>query len=1070
MSPQWICTQLIFLHPPVAAQLWERTDGQCWTGLGTPSSRLELLANSPSIAAATQIHNTRGRCGLFRICDIPTREVFVAVRTSEVGGNHLWYARYDVVDSCPATRNVEWHDASRMDPTGRSFAADGSDVAIVTGFDPQPDSFIISADGHLRRFSPSSPLASITGNPWSDIGAPVDAAGLSFAVSAGALVATIFPTSPPELRVFVGAHGPAPEYDPTFDDVFVARTVDGVTWDWTLVDVGTALGDLDFGTSTPFRNSISASQRRRTLFGVSFVEQVIFTGDSFGSGLYSCVLPPLPSPAAGAYRVVHHDQCLGPPLYGIPTMPHPSDMGSAFGGPGLVPRGRDVLGPSIVGTIFDDPGWGCDNGCGCPPGPCPRSPDAVHAFTTGDIACTGYVYEVDSASAAGTSGLGRPATWHNLLAPTAPALFPPGLAPPNGVPCSATMPCPTLATCLPSGFCSGVGGGEFSGDEFFGNVALSDNAGNVMVSRDDGNTWVLAANAPGGSDGNVSIDGAGSIWYSVAFGGLPAFLSRIPASALSQPGVPSFDTSCVGLGCNANGYFMIPGSVPPSVAPSCDLSTPCPGGQTCFRGVCTGAACDGTVICPIAQTCVGGSCVGVSCTGNAPCPLGACVGGVCSATSCSSNADCPSGQTCYASSCLISTTAEGDRPWMIARHDTSNFVLVTWRGGATPNSVSGGEITYCSGTTPCDSLGSSWCGPFALPAGCGMACPITQTGGGGLWVALSNPVPPGDPNYPTNWGPSGGCPGVDGYDVVGISEIENWRQLGTGCSAPILSLPECIYYVSEPPSGQTQDPLGNAVPAGLARPFQMASWSLRFAGSGDSDDVALAISDWVDVATGNPCNQPPPGNCAAMPLQPYCTCRPEVRLLRHDAATGIWGGPGGRAARAPIMSLAGFSANSDAGALPLRPTSHVLPALAFFDSAQLGVYWMDFRTGGLIPPNTTQCPPSATMPFGCEYLFQYRSRQTRFVGSTLTSTSESAWTVVPPGIAFPLQYAGLSGSPCAPMDGYYGDVDLTATARLHAHSAHMLFNVPSPAMPPPLGCYTNRAVMGLVWAPRTPPQ
>lgn len=373
-----------------------------------------------------------------------------------------------------------------------------------------------------------------------------------------------------------------------------------------------------------------------------------------------------------------------------------------------------------------------------------------------------------------------------------------------------------------------------------------------------------------------------------------------------------------------------------------------------------------------------------------------------------------------------------DRPWMVVRRDVPNFVLVTY--WATSGA---GAITYCSGATPCDQSGAVWC-PASTPANfsCvpGSACFATQAGDGSIWFAID-----GSPG-----GNAGMCSPSTGYRSVAVTRLTNLAALGTGCAAPVLGSPTCLYYVAEPPVAPTQQPQG------ITFPSSQGAWSLRIEGARDSGDIAVAIRDWQDVATAGPCTSS------------SAQCRPEVRVLRRFATTGVWLGP--LAACGGGFLNGTCSANADQ-AFPQQWASHILPAITFFDYGQVATYWMDFRTG------SAPLPPSSQ----AEYQYQYRTRQTRYAGSRLVSSYEGpGWpSLAPAGVGLPLTYVlDPATFPTDPSKNY-ADVDTTAAARLHTHSAHLLVSPPSGCSSPSTcrsGPPSASVVMEVTWSPRTPPR
>lgn len=852
------------LAPNNRARLWERTVAGCWTPLDAPPVGTSLLGFAPAISATVRVTRRPGTPGN----PIPgtTRTTFVAVRTID---GHIWYAQYQAPTRCDPSSppTVSWVDTRRFDHIPPAPGAFAGDVTIVSGFPGGPDIFAVTTSETLRRFQ-------IGSSTWTEIRSPFALppgfGGLPYEISSGGIAGVLVPRTDfnnAELRIAVGARIP----ESLSDRLFVARSVDGTTWGWTQL----THTPTDLGLATPFRSSLAASVRQVT-FGPQDFEHVVFGDDILGDQLLPCRVPRLGPPPPIIFESVRCDE-----VGGLPVMGHPADMAFSFKGPF---QGRDVLGPAVAGVVVPDPAFLAAN-----PGVNPMSaPSAYLAFTPGDIAGTGYLYQMQSPSD-GVQG----AVWHNLLAPQS----------------SSPVTFPSLGTA------------EFSGAEFFGQVALGDTGGNVVVSTDDGVTWNSVPNpfppGPSTSDTSLSYDAQGNLWQTIIDTSTPQWgvgLARIPSGTPTGPFAP---------------YIVIPGSNNP-------------------------------------------------------------------------------------------TTGVRDRPWMVARHDLPNFLFVTWQD----ISAFQGQISYCSGGISCDAAGAAWCGPYALPGQCesGGACFVTQSADGNIWIAIGNPSPLS-------------CAPPPGMRAVGVARIGNLPALGPTCQTPTYDVVDCIFYTSQPPAGPGQQPLGLPWPSG------QAVWDLRIEGAQEpgSGDVALAVRDWIDVATGLPCTS-----------ASIAQCRPDVRLLRRDSASQRWVGPtiGSPALLAPfsIPSGGAFSANGDQ-TMPLQWSSHILPAIAFFDYGQLDAYWMDFRTGAAPLP-----PASAA-----EYQYQYRLRQTRQDGTTVTSSSDTAWTIVPPGINYPLEY--IQNNP-----GLYLDVDTTATAHLHTHSAHVVFNGPQGGPN-----FTNAAVMGLLWSPRVPP-
>jgi hypothetical protein len=474
-------------------QLWERTDpvagtAACWTPLGAPPG-IRLLRNSPSIAATSANHTVvvghgpcpHGRPGTCAVTE-KRRQVIVAVRTSDLGADRLWIARYDPRNNCSAAPpHVDWLDASSLDGTGQSLAADNSDVAIVRGLGVTL-AFLITPRGTVRAFD-------VDNHRWSNVGpqgAPVHVsspiARTQWNVSAGAIQAVLYP-SPAELRVFVGAHAPGQ----ASDDIFMARSTDGAAWGWTDLVMGAVT------PSTPFRNSLATDLRATSAF--PGVEQVLFTAEINGDRLLFCRVPPVgPVPTGPSFNV---EECVAPTAF---RMAHPSDMAPVAGiaAAGISP-GRDVIGPAIVAEILPDPGWLCDQqGCGCDAsGACAQAaPSGYRVFVPGDIAGTGYLYQMEAVTLAGQGTLAAQPIWYNLLSPSAR---------------SASLPTSPSSQ-------------EFTADELFGAVAITDTVSQIWRSDDDGNTWSGAINpwgpaslpVPGllnvGSDTNLGIDPTGTLY------------------------------------------------------------------------------------------------------------------------------------------------------------------------------------------------------------------------------------------------------------------------------------------------------------------------------------------------------------------------------------------------------------------------------------------------------------------------------------------------------------------------------------------------------------------------------
>jgi hypothetical protein len=803
--PPTVVGERLFLvsQPSPDASLWERTTSGCWTPLGAPPAPASL-ANTPSIAASSSTRRVLVRtrpCGPFgtRFCpEFDERDVItVAVRVTEVAGDHVWFAQYEPSNTCGSAPAVTWTDASALDPTGNSFAADGSDVAVVSvpaalvgGGAALAGShlFVITARGTVRHFD-------VRSGRWSDVGstgAPVGAStrppfrGSPWQVSGGAIQAILYPLPTPELRVLVGAHSTERNL---LDSIFIARTTNGATWGWTQM----LMGATSTGTATPYPASIATSFRTNTALSED-LEQVIYATEQNGDTMFFCSVPTL---GLIIDRPFNDSVCFEFNRY---RMLHPPDMGPVAGIPPSPPRvvgaGRDLLGSSVVGEVVPDPGWLVDHHCASPTSPCAQdAPSALRAFVTGDIAKAGYVYEMEAVNAPGHSDAPAVSIWHNLLAPHDP---------------TTTLPLVSTNTC---GF---AGSGEFSADEYFGVVALMDTCGTLWRSFDDGMSW----------DTGIAALPSGATLRFPTIGG-PSCTPTPRCCLAGSPGcAPADACECAASLSDANIGYDSMGNL--YLTTLSDAALP-------FR------SSNSIVIRRV--------------SGFTP------IGAPSTALVVPTSVHVVPDQLALDRPWLVVRRDVPDFVLLAWSNDgtfgTDGGSFTYCSGGDSGGNCASPTARWCPGPAP-SSPPLSPRRAFELPGDCGGGgCPMTQAGDGSIWMALSPDrgccitgtacLVDDDCHGGTCANGLCGCPTTTN---VGFRQIRNLGSLGATCQAPDWSPPECMYYTAGPPTptspmspSQLVQISGNTV-AGEAR------WPNVLAGARDSGDILFTVPGGSDLSGG----------------------------------------------------------------------------------------------------------------------------------------------------------------------------------------------------------------------------
>ncbi len=497
--------------------------------------------------------------------------------------------------------------------------------------------------------------------------------------------------------------------------------------DWVWEEM-LAPGDGPFFYRTVVRNTVDIAARNISRSGRPNYDVAVYA-DAFGPEGQVFIPCLLPS----RFGVVDGVRsCVSDVSDGaLRTMPLPAD---------LDPQ-TSFLGFSVAGVVL-------------PPGQFGIS--SFRGFTTGILARVGYVYQFDSTA----DGLDQP-IWSNLLTPRNPIVTLPG------------------------------GQQEFSGDEFFGTVALMDTFGTVWRSLDDGNTWPSTTQPlPFGVQIPASLGG-----------------SRLPRAC--------GDTN---LGYDSAGNLYIT-----SLANSFfGLTTQCRssiGQRDSFA--------DSILIARVPA----GSPLGTPTT-----PLAI-----------------PSTRLVIPPGCtptLTNNCAPMDRPWLAVRHDVPDFVFLTWTANqlghlayCMGSDCSAPTSNWCP-TQPVSAVGPPGEGPappFALPSTCaGLGCAIAQAGDNNVWIAVD--------------GDTACTDGLGAY-AVGFRQILNLPLLDNTCAVvPLLSVPECIYFTAGPLMGQTQlVQTPGPTPGTALNPGLNARWGISLVGAPDTGDILFAAPAGVNLTTGAPC-------------------------------------------------------------------------------------------------------------------------------------------------------------------------------------------------------------------------
>ena len=263
---------------------------------------------------------------------------------------------------------------------------------------------------------------------------------------------------------------------------------------------------------------------------------------------------------------------------------------------------------------------------------------------------------------------------------------------------------------------------------------------------------------------------------------------------------------------------------------------------------------------------------------------------------------------------LVNPGAGGDRLWMTADKQRSDFLYITWHG-----SDDKGHISYCNGTATCDNA-SAWCPDWSDVLNSSLACGnsynpacLIEAGGDHVWVLVS-----GDPAailpspYNEICGPADDPTWTCGEDVA-LHEIDNYGELGPlpggGCTAPHLGPAHCLYFQDQAYYDNHQLHLETGTTSVYPGNYR-GGWRDRLAVSPDGRQVAVSVRGYRDTSTGNPCT---PGSSQ---------CRADVFTAMFSDATGWCGSIG--CGLDSIAQTGMFVANFDS-APPLAWVDHILP-------------------------------------------------------------------------------------------------------------------------------------------------